>query len=86
MGPEVELVSCDLLREGAPIEPVPPVTHWKPDAVVRAAAAALPLEWAVNFCIFIQSLHKVFRPVHYFLVDFILNIHLNHNNKVVTCL
>ncbi|KAL7391317.1 hypothetical protein ABVT39_007647 [Epinephelus coioides] len=29
----VELVSCDLLREGAPIEPVPPVTHWKPDAV-----------------------------------------------------
>ncbi|KAK0150245.1 Serine/threonine-protein phosphatase PGAM5, mitochondrial [Merluccius polli] len=30
---EVELVSCDLLREGAPIEPVPPVTHWKPDAV-----------------------------------------------------
>ncbi|XP_050931005.1 serine/threonine-protein phosphatase PGAM5, mitochondrial isoform X1 [Lates calcarifer] len=32
-GPGVELVSCDLLREGAPIEPVPPVTHWKPDAV-----------------------------------------------------
>lgn len=31
----VDLVSCDLLREGAPIEPVPPVTHWKPDAVVR---------------------------------------------------
>ncbi|KAM8865672.1 serine/threonine-protein phosphatase PGAM5, mitochondrial isoform 1-T1 [Synchiropus picturatus] len=29
----VELVGCDLLREGAPIEPVPPVTHWKPDAV-----------------------------------------------------
>lgn len=32
----VELVSCDLLREGAPIEPVPPVTHWKPEAVVSA--------------------------------------------------
>ncbi|XP_041757243.1 serine/threonine-protein phosphatase PGAM5, mitochondrial isoform X1 [Coregonus clupeaformis] len=31
--PGVELVSCDLLREGAPIEPVPPVNHWKPDAV-----------------------------------------------------
>ncbi|XP_049618891.1 serine/threonine-protein phosphatase PGAM5, mitochondrial isoform X1 [Syngnathus scovelli] len=31
--PGVELRSCDLLREGAPIEPVPPVTHWKPDAV-----------------------------------------------------
>nr|XP_043881190.1 serine/threonine-protein phosphatase PGAM5, mitochondrial isoform X1 [Solea senegalensis] len=32
-GPGVELVSCDLLREGAPIEPVPPVSHWKPEAV-----------------------------------------------------
>ncbi|KAM9810889.1 serine/threonine-protein phosphatase PGAM5, mitochondrial [Neosynchiropus ocellatus] len=31
--PGVDLVGCDLLREGAPIEPVPPVTHWKPDAV-----------------------------------------------------
>uniref|UniRef100_A0A9J7YR41 Serine/threonine-protein phosphatase PGAM5, mitochondrial n=2 Tax=Cyprinus carpio TaxID=7962 RepID=A0A9J7YR41_CYPCA len=31
--PGVELMSCDLLREGAPIEPVPPVTHWKPEAV-----------------------------------------------------
>lgn len=31
--PGIELLSCDLLREGAPIEPVPPVTHWKPDAV-----------------------------------------------------
>jgi hypothetical protein len=26
-------VSCDLLREGAPIEPVPPIS-WKPDCVV----------------------------------------------------
>jgi len=34
-------VSCDLLREGAPIEPVPPVTHWKPDAVVSEALAWL---------------------------------------------
>ncbi|XP_046697708.1 serine/threonine-protein phosphatase PGAM5, mitochondrial isoform X1 [Silurus meridionalis] len=31
--PEVNMVSCDLLREGAPIEPVPPVSHWKPEAV-----------------------------------------------------
>ena len=34
----VELVSCDLLREGAPIEPIPPVSHWKPEAVVSAPA------------------------------------------------
>ncbi|GLD52588.1 serine/threonine-protein phosphatase PGAM5, mitochondrial isoform X3 [Lates japonicus] len=46
--PGVELVSCDLLREGAPIEPVPPVTHWKPDAVVRGATPALPLEYVVS--------------------------------------
>lgn len=38
----VELSSCDLLREGAPIEPVPPVTHWKPEAVVRESSAVAP--------------------------------------------
>lgn len=32
----VKLESCDLLREGAPIEPVPPVAHWKPEAAVSA--------------------------------------------------
>ncbi|XP_026178147.1 serine/threonine-protein phosphatase PGAM5, mitochondrial isoform X3 [Mastacembelus armatus] len=37
--PGVELMSCDLLREGAPIEPVPPVTHWKPDAVGSAVSS-----------------------------------------------
>ncbi|XP_021564075.1 serine/threonine-protein phosphatase PGAM5, mitochondrial, partial [Carlito syrichta] len=31
--PGVCKVSTDLLREGAPIEPDPPVSHWKPDAV-----------------------------------------------------
>lgn len=53
-GPGVELVSCDLLREGAPIEPVPPVTHWKPDAVVREDACPLPPERVVGllFCIY----------------------------------
>ncbi|KAM8887208.1 serine/threonine-protein phosphatase PGAM5, mitochondrial isoform 2-T2 [Spinachia spinachia] len=40
-GPGVELVSCDLLREGAPIEPVPPVTHWKPDAVYHEDGARI---------------------------------------------
>ncbi|CAM5100967.1 unnamed protein product [Natator depressus] len=31
--PGVKKISTDLLREGAPIEPVPPVSHWKPEAV-----------------------------------------------------
>ncbi|XP_016001493.2 serine/threonine-protein phosphatase PGAM5, mitochondrial isoform X3 [Rousettus aegyptiacus] len=31
--PGVSTVSTDLLREGAPIEPDPPVSHWKPEAV-----------------------------------------------------
>lgn len=31
--PGVSRVSTDLLREGAPIEPDPPVSHWKPEAV-----------------------------------------------------
>ncbi|XP_068166275.1 serine/threonine-protein phosphatase PGAM5, mitochondrial isoform X2 [Antennarius striatus] len=37
----VELLSCDLLREGAPIEPVPPVPHWKPDAVYHEDGARI---------------------------------------------
>ncbi|XP_068422953.1 serine/threonine-protein phosphatase PGAM5, mitochondrial isoform X2 [Clinocottus analis] len=37
----VDLLSCDLLREGAPIEPVPPVTHWKPDAVYHEDGARI---------------------------------------------
>ncbi|OXB64029.1 hypothetical protein ASZ78_013455 [Callipepla squamata] len=32
--PGVKKISTDLLREGAPIEPDPPVSHWKPEAVV----------------------------------------------------
>ncbi|XP_041854628.1 serine/threonine-protein phosphatase PGAM5, mitochondrial isoform X2 [Melanotaenia boesemani] len=39
--PGVDLVRCDLLREGAPIEPVPPVTHWKPDAVYHEDGARI---------------------------------------------
>ncbi|XP_016336867.1 serine/threonine-protein phosphatase PGAM5, mitochondrial isoform X2 [Sinocyclocheilus anshuiensis] len=39
--PVAELVSCDLLREGAPIEPVPPVTHWKPEAVYHEDGARI---------------------------------------------
>ncbi|XP_016409441.1 serine/threonine-protein phosphatase PGAM5, mitochondrial isoform X2 [Sinocyclocheilus rhinocerous] len=39
--PGVELVSCDLLREGAPIEPVPPVTHWKPEAAYHEDGARI---------------------------------------------
>ncbi|GCB76756.1 hypothetical protein scyTo_0020509 [Scyliorhinus torazame] len=31
--PDLEMMSCDLLREGAPIEPIPPVSHWKPEAM-----------------------------------------------------
>ncbi|XP_058512719.1 serine/threonine-protein phosphatase PGAM5, mitochondrial isoform X1 [Ochotona princeps] len=31
--PGVCRVSTDLLREGAPIEPDPPMSHWKPEAV-----------------------------------------------------
>lgn len=33
--PGVCKVSTDLLREGAPIEPDPPVSDWKPEAVVK---------------------------------------------------
>ncbi|XP_076127243.1 serine/threonine-protein phosphatase PGAM5, mitochondrial isoform X2 [Alosa pseudoharengus] len=39
--PGVELLSCDLLREGAPIRPVPPVGHWRPDAVYHEDGARI---------------------------------------------
>ncbi|XP_051958902.1 serine/threonine-protein phosphatase PGAM5, mitochondrial-like isoform X2 [Xyrauchen texanus] len=39
--PAVELVSCDLLQEGAPIEPVPPVGHWKPEAMYHEDGARI---------------------------------------------
>ncbi|XP_030647390.1 serine/threonine-protein phosphatase PGAM5, mitochondrial isoform X2 [Chanos chanos] len=39
--PGVELMSCDLLREGAPIEPIPPVSHYKPEAVYHEDGARI---------------------------------------------
>ncbi|XP_029112447.1 serine/threonine-protein phosphatase PGAM5, mitochondrial isoform X2 [Scleropages formosus] len=39
--PGLELVSCDLLREGAPIEPVPPVSHWKPEPAYHEDGARI---------------------------------------------
>ncbi|XP_065322192.1 serine/threonine-protein phosphatase PGAM5, mitochondrial-like isoform X3 [Gordionus sp. m RMFG-2023] len=30
--PDLPLVSCDLLREGAPVPPEPAIKHWKPEA------------------------------------------------------
>ncbi|XP_046944629.1 LOW QUALITY PROTEIN: serine/threonine-protein phosphatase PGAM5, mitochondrial-like [Lynx rufus] len=38
--PGVSKVSADLRREGAPIEPDPPVSHWKPEAVQYYEAGA----------------------------------------------
>lgn len=32
--PDVPVDTCDFLREGAPIKPVPESPHWKPDAQV----------------------------------------------------
>ncbi|XP_042193540.1 serine/threonine-protein phosphatase PGAM5, mitochondrial isoform X2 [Callorhinchus milii] len=39
--PDVEIVSCDLLREGAPIEPIPPISHWKPEAMYHEDGARI---------------------------------------------
>uniref|UniRef100_A0A9L0TKS4 Serine/threonine-protein phosphatase PGAM5, mitochondrial n=1 Tax=Equus caballus TaxID=9796 RepID=A0A9L0TKS4_HORSE len=50
--PGVCKVSTDLLREGAPIEPDPPVSHWKPEAVVKTS----PQRWSSSLG---SSLHSV---------------------------
>ncbi|XP_067862236.1 serine/threonine-protein phosphatase PGAM5, mitochondrial isoform X2 [Heptranchias perlo] len=39
--PDLDMMSCDLLREGAPIEPVPPVSHWKPEAMYHEDGARI---------------------------------------------
>ncbi|XP_051888113.1 serine/threonine-protein phosphatase PGAM5, mitochondrial isoform X2 [Pristis pectinata] len=39
--PGLEVMSCDLLREGAPIEPDPPVSHWKPEAMYHEDGARI---------------------------------------------
>ncbi|KPP64802.1 serine/threonine-protein phosphatase PGAM5, mitochondrial-like [Scleropages formosus] len=39
--PDVEKVSCDLLREGSPIEPVPQVGHSKPEFVYHEEGARI---------------------------------------------
>lgn len=41
----VKKISTDLLREGAPIEPDPPVSHWKPEAVVSLSLKFLFMVW-----------------------------------------
>jgi serine/threonine-protein phosphatase PGAM5 len=33
--PDVSMVQCDLLREGAPWPPVPPSKNWRPEYKVR---------------------------------------------------
>lgn len=33
--PNIPMSSCDFIREGSPIVPEPPVTHWKPEPKVR---------------------------------------------------
>ncbi|KAL4609671.1 serine/threonine-protein phosphatase PGAM5, mitochondrial-like [Arapaima gigas] len=38
---DVEKVSCDLLREGSPIEPVPPAGQWKPESVYHEEGARI---------------------------------------------
>jgi len=32
--PEADMKQCDMLREGAPIPPEPPLNHWRPEATV----------------------------------------------------
>lgn len=43
--PGVPTASSDLLREGAPIPPEPPVGHWRPEAQVRFSAS---FSWSLS--------------------------------------
>lgn len=39
--PNVPLHTCDLLQEGAPFPPEPPVGHWKPEMHVNYSSVSL---------------------------------------------
>jgi len=41
--PNVPVNTCDLLQEGAPFPPEPPVGHWKPEFHVISAEVLLSL-------------------------------------------
>jgi hypothetical protein len=48
--PNVPLHTCDLLQEGAPFPPEPPVGHWKPEMHVNYTSFILS-----NVCSVIQT-------------------------------
>lgn len=37
--PNLPISSCDFIREGSPIVPEPPISHWKPEPKVRISLA-----------------------------------------------
>ncbi|XP_023678805.1 serine/threonine-protein phosphatase PGAM5, mitochondrial-like [Paramormyrops kingsleyae] len=39
--PEVKKMSCDLLREGSPVEPVPRIGQWRPESVYHEDGARI---------------------------------------------
>ena len=41
--PDIPMSSCDFIREGSPIVPEPPVSHWKPEPKVRTTSRVLTL-------------------------------------------
>ena len=41
--PGIPVEKCDMLREGAPYPPEPPVGHWKPEQYVRTTVYAFLL-------------------------------------------
>lgn len=53
---DLQVVSCDFLREGAPIKPDPPIGHWRPESKVSI--------WSISFAACVPDVH-LFAAVFY---------------------
>ena len=49
--PNVPVQTCDLLQEGAPFPPEPPVGHWKPEFYVIFSCHGMPLDTQILLCL-----------------------------------
>lgn len=61
----IQVKDCQLIEEGAPVPPEPPVGHWRPEPKVSWILQFYLVQWSVNYPNFVQqndSLTKLLRP------------------------
>lgn len=49
---QVPTKDCNLIREGAPVPPEPPIGHWKPEVHVSGSKQSFPVGKVRMFCFY----------------------------------